>query len=102
MTKDPQPNRLIVENDEDTIAPERDAPPPMPAVKPSPTRRPKTNLGRGPYPGRRQITAHVDTKLFRWLKTISAATDTPMVSLMEQALQAFVEKYAAQKGFGQR
>lgn len=74
-------------------------------VRPHPAetiRRPSMSgaMGRGPYPGRKQVTAHVDKKLFLWLKSISAQEDKPMVLIFEEALSAYVNTYAAQKKFG--
>ncbi len=98
MTKDTQ-NRLI--NDDDAGAPSEPVnPTARHAVKPSPTRNPRRLEGRGPYPGRRQVTAHIDRQLFLWLKSISAQTDKPMVEIFEEALNAYVSSFAAQKKFG--
>jgi hypothetical protein len=99
MSKDTQ-NRLI--NDDDADAPaEAAAPVSRHAVKASPTRNPRRSESRGPYPGRRQVTAHIDRQLFLWLKSISAQTDKPMVEIFEEALNAYVSSFAAQKKFGQ-
>jgi hypothetical protein len=54
----------------------------------------------GPYPGKRQVTAHIPRELFLWLKAISAQTDKPMIVLMEEALSEYVQRHAAQKKFG--
>jgi hypothetical protein len=56
--------------------------------------------GRGPYPGRRQVTAHIDEQLFKWLRSISVQTETPMVQLFEQALAVYVKRFAVQKKIG--
>lgn len=61
---------------------------------------PQPAKGRGPYPGRRQVTAHIPRQLFLWLKAISAQTDKPMILLMEEALNEYVQRHAAQKKFG--
>jgi hypothetical protein len=99
MSKDTQ-NRLI--NDDDAEDAVETAPPvSRHAVKPSPTRNPRRVEGKGPYPGRRQVTAHIDRQLFLWLKSISAQTDKPMVEIFEEALNAYVSSFAAQKKFGQ-
>lgn len=99
MSKEPTPNRLIVDDDDEAVV--ETAPPSRPAVKPSATRNPRRGEGRGPYPGRRQVTAHIDRQLFLWLKSISAQTDKPMVELFEEALNAYVSSWSAQKKFGQ-
>jgi hypothetical protein len=100
MTKTPPSNRLISDDSEDIPTP-RTAMPATPSVKPSPTRSPRTGEGRGPYPGRRQVTAHIDRNLFLGLKAISAQTEKPMVELFEEALQAYVASVLSQKKFGQ-
>lgn len=99
MNKPSAPNRLIVDDDDDVV-PTATAQPARPTAKPSPTRTPREG-GRGPYPGRRQITAHVDRSLFLWIKSISAQTEKPMIEIFEDALSAYVASYAAQKKFGQ-
>lgn len=62
-------------------------------------RRPKPS-GGGVYPGMRQVTAYVEPTLFKWLKSISAETDKPMVQIMEEALTAYVQSFAAGRKFG--
>ena len=99
MTKDLPQNRLI--NEDEDEAPAISTPPARPSVKPSPTRNPRRGEGKGPYPGRRQVTAHIDRQLFLWLKSIAAQTDKPMVEIFEEALHAYVASFAAQKKFGQ-
>lgn len=106
----PPQNRLIADDDSDTdtdmpvgravaeqSAPASGATPrrAQPAPEPAAARK-----GKGPYPGRRQVTAHIDRQLFLWLKSISAQTDKPMVVLFEEALSAYVSSYAAAKKFG--
>lgn len=93
-------NRLI-HDDEDAPspaappeAPPRQAPAKVTAEKPVDKRQ------GGPYPGRRQVTAHIDRQLFLWLKSISAQTDKPMIVLFEEALSEYVQRIAAQKKFG--
>jgi hypothetical protein len=100
MTK--PPNRLIDDDDEHEVAPvSATTLPPRPSVKASPTRTPRSMTGRGPYPGRRQVTAHIDRNLFLGLKAISAQSEKPMVEIFEEALQAYVASVLAQKKFGQ-
>ena len=100
MSKSPPTNRLI-SDDEEELPPQRPAMPATPSLKPSPTRAPRSQGGKGPYPGRRQVTAHIDRALFLGLKAISAQTEKPMVEIMEEALRAYVESIFAQKKFGQ-
>lgn len=89
-------NRLIREDDDAPeevrapVAPVREALPPAP----SPRKR-----GRGPYPGKRQVTAHIDENLFKWLRSMSVQTDKPMVVMFEEALTAYVQRFAAGKKF---
>jgi hypothetical protein len=99
MSKDTG-NRLINDDDDD-VPPPAATPVSRQAVKPSPTRTPRKLEGKGPYPGRRQVTAHIDRQLFLWLKSISAQTDKPMVEIFEEALNTYVSSFAAQKKFGQ-
>lgn len=100
MTK--PPNRLINDEDEDeAVAVSTTTLPPRPSVKASPTRTPRSANGKGPYPGRRQVTAHIDRNLFLGLKAISAQSEKPMVEIFEEALQAYVASVLAQKKFGQ-
>ena len=101
MSKPPIGNRLISDDSDDTPPPSRTAMPATPSVKPSTTRSPRAAGGKGPYPGRRQVTAHIDRNLFLGLKAISAQTEKPMVELFEEALQAYVASVLAQKKFGQ-
>jgi hypothetical protein len=61
---------------------------------------PVDNAKRKVYPGRRQVTAHIPRQLFLWLKAISAQTDKPMILIMEEALNEYVQRHAAQKKFG--
>jgi len=97
MSKDTQ-NRLI--NDYDTDLPsEPVVSAPRAPAREAPLRHPKIE-GRGPYPGRRQVTAHIDRQLFLWLKSISAQTEKPMVELFTEALDAYVRSFAAKKKFG--
>lgn len=63
-------------------------------------RTPRRRTGKGAYPGRRQVTAYVEDKLFLWLKSISAQHDKTMVEIFEEALTAYVNSYAAQRKFG--
>ena len=106
----PQQNRLIADDDGEAEMPvartaaEQAAPPA--AAAPSRTQAPPEPVaarkGKGPYPGRRQVTAHIDRQLFLWLKSISAQTDKPMVVLFEEALSAYVSSYAAAKSLADR
>lgn len=90
-------NRLIRDDEDEALAPP-ESPKPQPlsreATKPVNKRR------GGPYPGRRQVTAHIERELFLWLKAISAQTDKPMIQLMEEALREYVQRHAAQMKFG--
>lgn len=90
-------NRLIRDDDE-PIAAERPAAAPAPVAAPN-----KASLarkwGRGPYPGKRQVTAHIDEGLYKWLRSMSVQTDKPMVVMFEEALSTYVQKFAAQKRF---
>lgn len=130
MKPTPPGNRLIHDDDDEpvrSVAATRYAPSPAPSVAqpvldispqsaprpatahsapppraPEPARRPAHAgpLGKGPYPGRKQVTAHIDRQLFLWLKSIAAQTDKPMVAIFEEALSAYVSSYAAHKKFG--
>lgn len=99
MTKQPFKNRLIAESDDEPASVEPAEVPQRARV--SETRTPRRSEGKGPYPGRRQVTAHIDRHLFLWLKRISAETETPMVEIFEAALLSYVERWQAQKKFGQ-
>lgn len=97
MTKQ---NRLIVD-DEPAVTPSATAP----AIPPSDTqpirrkRRAKPSM-TGDYPGMRRVTGYVEPTLFRWLKSISAETDKPMIQIFEEALTDYVQSYAAGRKFG--
>lgn len=99
----PKENRVIREDDDDApIQPrspvlESAARTDAPLVRRR--RRPKPS-GGGVYPGMRQVTAYVEPTLFKWLKSISAETDKPMVQIMEEALTAYVQSFAAGRKFG--
>lgn len=101
MSKEPN-NRLI--HDDPEPEPQRvmtPAPAAAAAERPLPrVARSRVGGRGGPYQNRRQVTAHIDKKLFLWLKTISAQTEKPMVELFEEALNAYVASYAAQSKFG--
>lgn len=96
-------NRLI-SNDETDDAPMNapSSPQSSATAEETPLRRKRRQKpsGRGVYPGMRQVTAYVEPTLFRWLKSISAETDKPMVQIMEEALAAYVERFAAGRKFG--
>jgi hypothetical protein len=96
-------NRVIRDDDDDApIQPRTQALEPA-ATSEAPLtrrrRRPKPS-GGGVYPGMRQVTAYVEPPLFKWLKSISAETDKPMVLIMEEALTAYVQSFAAGRKFG--
>jgi hypothetical protein len=96
-------NRLISDDDGDDLPAVATAAAPSAATtEDAPLRRKRRQKpsGRGVYPGMRQVTAYVEPTLFRWLKSISAETDKPMVQIMEEALQAYVERFAAGRKFG--
>jgi hypothetical protein len=114
-------NRLIADDDDgasngDGASAQQAAPPGTKRhhengrASPSPARRAREeegpsrrrSQGQGPYPGRRQVTAHIDRQLFLWLKRISAETDKPMVEIFEEALSDFVNSYAAKLKFGDK
>ena len=94
-------NRLIRDDDDAPAAPVRSeaATPRQTTAKAAPE-KPVDKRRGGPYPGRRQVTAHIDRQLFLWLKSISAQTDKPMIVLFEEALSEYVQRIAAQKKFG--
>jgi len=101
------PNRLISDDDDETPVASAPAAGGQSEVAraAAPTesegqRKRKRSSGQGPYPGRRQVTAHIDRQLFLWLKSISAQTDKPMVEIFEEALSAYVNSFAAQRKFG--
>lgn len=108
-----KPNRLIVDDEPlpaPTPTPAVAAPSMAPAVaQPVATaattqpirrrRRAKPSM-TGDYPGMRRVTGYVEPTLFRWLKSISAETDKPMIEIFEEALTAYVESYAAGRKFG--
>lgn len=96
--KPPAGNRLINDDTPDE-APQSLAMPETPSVRPSPTRTPKAAGGKGPYPGRRQVTAHIDRNLFMGLKAISVQTDKPMVEIFEEALQSYLQSTLSKKNF---
>jgi hypothetical protein len=92
-------NRLIRDDDSETV---------VPTPKPTTTSaeleltrpaKPRT-FGRGPYKNRRQVTAHIDPQLFKWLKTMHVQTGKTMVEMMEEALAEYVQRYAVQKKMG--
>ncbi len=98
----PKQNRVI--RDEEPDAPAETSTAMMmeataPAAPVRRRRRPKPG-GGGVYPGMRQVTAYVEPTLFKWLKSISAETDKPMVQIMEEALTAYVQSFAAGRKFG--
>lgn len=62
-------------------------------------RRAKPSI-TGDYPGMRRVTGYVEPTLFRWLKSISAETDKPMIQIFEEALTDYVQSYAAGRKFG--
>lgn len=100
----PPANRLI-SDDEDEIqpasAPQTARADPKHNAEPADrAEQGRRSTGKGPYPGRRQVTAHIDRQLFLWLKRISAESDKPMVEIFEDALSAYVNTYAAQRKFG--
>lgn len=84
-------NRLIRDD-------EPAAPPVAAEAQPEPTKPLKARtFGRGPYANRRQVTAHIDPQLFKWLKTIHVQTGKTMVEMFEEALTDYVQRYAVQK-----
>ena len=102
-------NRLIVEDHEEGLTREQDDG--REHARPSTPYQARTSVpaeagvdterrGKGPYPNRRQVTAHIPRQLFLWLKSISAQTDKPMVEIFEEALTAYVNSFAAGKKFG--
>lgn len=99
MTKPPPTNRLINDADDEPPAAtpytDHGSPPP------SATRTPKSKGGKGAYPLRRQLTAYVEPSLFLRLKSISALTEKPMIEIMEEALSAYAQTFAAQRTFSQ-
>jgi hypothetical protein len=99
MTQRATQNRLIADHEDDGIEENEDTPA-RPRVKPSATRNPRRREGRGSYPGRRQVTGYVSDQLFLYLKSISAQDDKAMIEIMEEALTAYVNSWAAQKKFG--
>lgn len=103
MTGKEPGNRLIRDDPADAEPPRTTAPAPAAAAADRPLprlARPRAGGKGGPYQNRRQVTAHIDKRLFLWLKSISAQTEKPMVELFEEALNAYVASYAAQTKFG--
>lgn len=85
-------NRLIRDEDDEAS--------PSPSTQTSPLQAAETKKGgRGPYPGKRQVTAHIDEALYKWLRSMSVQIDKPMVAMFEEALTSYVQKFAAQKRF---
>lgn len=87
-------NRLIRDEEEAEQSVAAPVSPKSDPLPPSPRKR-----GRGPYPGKRQVTAHIDENLFKWLRSMSVQTDKPMVVMFEEALSAYVQRFAAGKKF---
>lgn len=56
--------------------------------------------GNGAYPGQKQVTSYVERGLYLQLRAISAETDSSMIVLMQDALTEYVQRYAAQRKFG--
>jgi len=90
-------NRLI-RDDDDALPPAAESA--VQSMAKAAAEQPVNKRQGGPYPGRRQVTAHIPRQLFLWLKAISAQTDKPMILLMEEALNEYVQRHAAQKKFG--
>lgn len=61
------------------------------------TKSPDSPSSRGPYPGRRQITAHVGHELFVQLKLHSAQSAIPMVRILEDALKTYLRASEAER-----
>ncbi|MFZ4602982.1 MAG: hypothetical protein ACOYM8_11040 [Caulobacterales bacterium] len=96
-------NRLIVDDEPMPAAipaAPSNAPGSVAAAQPTRRRRRAKPSMTGDYPGMRRVTGYVEPTLFRWLKSISAETDKPMIEIFEEALTAYVESYAAGRKFG--
>lgn len=97
-------NRLIVDDEQEAPAPrsaaaQANAPATVEAQPMRRKRRAKPSM-TGDYPGMRRVTGYVEPSLFRWLKSISAETDKPMIQIFEEALTDYVQSYAAGRKFG--
>ncbi len=97
MTK---PNRLIHDDDDAPTAAGATTGVSAAAVPATESVARAPAKSRAVYPGKRQVTAHIDRQLFLWLKSISAQSDRPMIVLFEEALSEYVQRFAAQKKFG--
>ncbi len=91
-------NNRLIHDDEETLPAAAETA--VQGMAKAANERPLDNAKRKVYPGRRQVTAHIPRELFLWLKAISAQTDKPMILIMEEALNEYVQRHAAQKKFG--
>lgn len=106
MTNKQPPNiktRAIIHDDHDDapIMPSSSitAPAPPPPEDTRPPRQRRRNMGRGAYPGKRQITVYTTEDLFFKVKALSVTSRKTMLEIMEEALTNYVNSYTAQRKF---